>query len=47
MPNRSCQISTDSPNDAAIELAAVPTMTSAATTLRVRMQHDHEDQRQR
>ena len=35
MPNRSCQISTDMPKDAAIELAAVPTMTSAATTLRV------------
>ena len=35
MPNRSCQISTDSPTDAAIELLAVPTMTSAATTLRV------------
>src|SRR5256885_16141067 len=35
MPNRSCQISTDSPTDAAIELLAVPTMTSDATTLRV------------
>ena len=28
-------MSTDRPNDAAIELAAVPTITSAATTLRV------------
>ena len=35
MPNRSCQISTERPKDAAIELAAVPTMTSAATALRV------------
>jgi hypothetical protein len=35
MPNKSCQISTDSPNDAAIELLAVPTITNAATTLRV------------
>ena len=35
MPNRSCQINTDRPNDAAIELLAVPTITSAATTLRV------------
>ena len=35
MPNRSCQISTDSPTDAAIELLAVPTITRDATTLRV------------
>ena len=35
MPNRSCQINTDRPKDAAIELLAVPTITSAATTLRV------------
>ncbi len=37
MPNRSCQSSTEMPKEAAIELAAVATMTSAATALRVRM----------
>ena len=35
MPNKSCQISTDSPKDAAMELAAVPTITSAAARARV------------
>ncbi len=34
-PNRSCQINTESPNAAAIELDAVPTITTAATRLRV------------
>src|SRR5271156_5921353 len=37
MPKRSCQMSTDSPKDAAIELPAVPTITSAATRERVRI----------
>ena len=37
MPRIYCQISTDSPNDAPNESATVPTMTSAATKLRVMM----------
>ena len=34
-PSRSCQISTDSPNDVPSESSTVPTITAAATTLRV------------
>ena len=30
-----CQISTDSPNEAPSDITTVPTMTAAATTLRV------------
>ena len=35
MPSRCCQISTDSPNEAPSDSTTVPTITSAATTLRV------------
>ena len=35
IPRMSCQISTESPKDAPIDSATVPTMTNAAITLRV------------
>ena len=35
MPSRCCQINTDSPNEAPSDSTTVPTITSAATTLRV------------
>ena len=35
MPRMSCQISTESPNEAPNDSATVPTMTNAATMLRV------------
>ena len=35
IPRRCCQMSTESPNDAPSESSTVPTMTAAATTLRV------------
>jgi hypothetical protein len=35
MPRMCCQTNTDSPNDAPKDNATVPTMTSAATMLRV------------
>jgi hypothetical protein len=35
MPNMYCQTSTDSPKEAPSERATVPTITSAATSLRV------------
>ncbi len=35
IPTMSCQISTESPKDAPNDSATVPTMTNAATTLRV------------
>ena len=36
-PRMCCQISTDSPNEVPSDNATVPTMTAAATTLRVRI----------
>nr|CRL53519.1 hypothetical protein CPGR_00798 [Mycolicibacterium fortuitum subsp. fortuitum DSM 46621 = ATCC 6841 = JCM 6387] len=36
-PMRCCQISTDRPNEAPSDSTTVPTMTAAATTLRVRI----------
>ena len=35
MPSRCCQIRTDNPNEAPSDNTTVPTMTNAATTLRV------------
>nr|CRL53988.1 hypothetical protein CPGR_01273 [Mycolicibacterium fortuitum subsp. fortuitum DSM 46621 = ATCC 6841 = JCM 6387] len=36
-PTRCCQISTDRPNEAPSDSTTVPTITAAATTLRVRI----------
>ena len=47
MPNRYCQSSTDTPNDAPNESATVPTITSAATKLRVMIEHDNENKAKR